>query len=132
VNEIPDYLPSAWADAGRVSQVLLNLVGNAIAYTPEQGRIRVLGRMLDSHVQVDVIDDGMGIALEEQGKIWERFYRGERPEVTEQAGAGLGLPIVRSLVELQGGKAWVESELGRGSTFSLTLPIAFDADDEAS
>jgi PAS domain S-box-containing protein len=130
-NEIPDTLPPVLADGDRVAQVLINLIGNAIAYTPDEGHIRVLGRLLDSYVQVDVIDDGIGIALEEQGKIWERFYRSERPEVREQTGTGLGLPIVRSLVELQGGKVWVESQPGDGSTFSLTLPIAFD-DEEAS
>jgi signal transduction histidine kinase len=75
-------------------------------------------------VQVDVIDSGIGIAPEEQTKIWERFYRSEHPVVSEQMGTGLGLSIVRSLVELHGGRIWVESELGVGTTFSLTLPLS--------
>ena len=131
-NEIPVNLPPIRADANRVAQILTNLIGNAIAYTPEQGQIRVLGRLLDGFVQVDVIDNGIGIAPEEQVKVWERFYRSEHPVVSEQLGTGLGLPIVRSLVELHGGRVWVDSELGKGSTFSLTLPIIFEAWEEAS
>ena len=125
-NEIPVNLPLALADTARVTQILINLVGNAIAYTPDRGHIRVLGRLLDSQVQIDVIDDGIGIALEEQARIWERFYRGEHPDVAGQMGTGLGLSIVRSLVELHNGKVWVESEPESGTTFSLTLPIAVD------
>jgi PAS domain S-box-containing protein len=126
-NKIPIDLPPVRADADRVVQILVNLVGNAIAYTPEKGSIRVSGRLSDGTVQVDVVDDGIGIAAEEQAKIWERFYRSEHPDVSEQEGTGLGLSIVRSLVELQGGRVWVESDLGVGSTFSLTLPVAVDA-----
>jgi PAS domain S-box-containing protein len=126
-NEIPVNLPPVRADANRVAQILTNLVGNAIAYTPENGSIRVLGRLLDGNIQVDVIDNGIGIPPEEQTKIWERFYRSDHPTVNRQVGTGLGLPIVRSLVELHGGKVWVESELGCGSTFSLTLPVMIEA-----
>jgi signal transduction histidine kinase len=126
-NKVPIDLPLVRADADRVVQILVNLVGNAIAYTPETGKIQVVGRLLDGTVQVDVVDNGIGIAAEEQAKIWERFYRSEHPAVVEQEGTGLGLAIVRSLVELQGGRVWVESEMGVGSTFSLTLPIAVDA-----
>jgi PAS domain S-box-containing protein len=129
-NEVPVNLPPARVDPTRLTQILTNLIGNAIAYTPEKGKIRVLGRLLDGQVQLDVIDNGIGIAPTEQAKIWERFYRSEHPAVSEQLGTGLGLPIVRSLVELQGGKVWVESELGVGSTFSLTLPIVLDAWEE--
>jgi PAS domain S-box-containing protein len=126
-NEIPTNLPPARADVTRVAQILTNLIGNAIAYTPEKGSIRVLGRLLDGRVQVDVIDNGIGIAPEEQARIWERFYRSEHPAVSKQMGTGLGLAIVRSLVQLHGGKVWVESEPGRGSTFSLTLPVMVEA-----
>jgi PAS domain S-box-containing protein len=124
LNEVSVDLPPVRADAHRVNQVLTNLIGNAIAYTPDEGTIRVLGRLLDGYVQIDVIDNGIGISLEEQTQIWERFYRGENPAVREQVGTGLGLAIVRSLVELHGGKIWVKSELGVGSTFSFTLPTA--------
>ncbi len=127
VNEVPVDLPPIRADADRVAQILINLVGNAIAYTPEGGSVRVLGRLVDGKVQVDVVDNGVGIASEEQAKIWERFYRSDHPVVSKQVGTGLGLSIVRSLVELHGGKVWVESELGVGSSFSLTLPVASGA-----
>lgn len=126
-NEVPGNLPFVRADPNRVAQILTNLIGNAIAYTPEKGRIRVIGRLLDGEVELDVIDNGIGIPAEEQARIWERFYRSDHPVVSEQVGTGLGLPIVRSLVELQGGKVWVESELGKGSTFSLTLPVVVEA-----
>lgn len=126
-NEIPVNLPPIRADADRVAQILTNLVGNAVAYTPRQGSVRVLGRLLDGQVQLDVIDSGIGIAPEEQTNIWERFYRSEHPVVSEQMGTGLGLSIVRSLVELHGGRIWVESELGVGTTFSLTLPLSSTA-----
>lgn len=126
MNHVPADLPCVRADADRVVQVLVNLIGNAIAYTPEKGTVQVLGRLQDGKVQVDVVDNGVGIAAEEQAKIWERFYRSDHPAVSEQQGTGLGLPIARSLIELQGGKVWLESELGVGSTFSFTLPVAID------
>jgi PAS domain S-box-containing protein len=124
INEISFDLPPVRADADRVAQILINLLGNAIAYTPNKGTVRVSGRLLNGKVQLDVTDNGVGIAAEEQAKIWERFYRSEDPMVSGQVGTGLGLSIVRSLVELQGGKVWVESALGVGSTFSIILPVA--------
>jgi signal transduction histidine kinase len=123
-NQVPEALPAVRADADRVVQILVNLVGNAIAYTPENGHICVSGHPVNGKVQLNVSDNGVGIAAEEQARIWERFYRSEHPAVSGQVGTGLGLSIVRSLVELQGGKVWVESELGVGSTFSMTLPVA--------
>jgi len=109
------------ADATRFKQILMNLLGNAIKFTPEDGRIELLARLVDSEVRVEVRDTGPGIPAEEQKRIFEAFYRlpqGDRlPE-----GTGLGLAITKRLVELQGGGLNLESEPGRGSCFYFSLP----------
>jgi signal transduction histidine kinase/DNA-binding response OmpR family regulator len=111
------------ADATRFKQVLMNLVGNAIKFTPEAGRIEVTAQQIEREVQVKVRDNGPGIAQEEQKRIFDAFYRlrksGEGAE-----GTGLGLAITESLVKLQGGSLGLESEPGRGSCFYFTLPAA--------
>jgi DNA-binding response OmpR family regulator len=111
------------ADATRSKQVLMNLVGNAIKFTQEGGHIELLAQQVDREVQVKVCDDGPGIPLEEQKRIFEAFYRlrksGEGVE-----GTGLGLAITASLVKLQGGNLALESGPGRGSCFYFSLPIA--------
>lgn len=120
---LPATLPDVRADANRLTQILTNLIGNAIAYTPPGGRIGVSARADDRFVVVEVSDTGVGVAPEDQQRIFERFYRADNPVVREAKGTGLGLPIVRSLVELHGGRIWLQSEPGRGSTFSFTLPL---------
>src|SRR5690349_11053882 len=111
------------ADATRFKQVLMNLVGNAIKFTPEGGRIEIAAKQTDRDVQVSVRDNGPGIPPEEQKRIFEAFYRlrksGEGAE-----GTGLGLAITESLVKLQGGSLGLESEPGHGSCFYFSLPIA--------
>jgi DNA-binding response OmpR family regulator/two-component sensor histidine kinase len=111
------------ADATRFKQVLMNLVGNAIKFTLDGGRIELSARQFDSQVQVRVRDNGPGIPPEEQKRIFEAFYRlrksGEGAE-----GTGLGLAITESLVKLQGGSLGLESEVGRGSCFYFSLPVA--------
>jgi signal transduction histidine kinase len=124
-NAIPIDL-FARADASYVAQVLTHLIKNALAYTPENGNIRASGQLQGDQVRVDVTDDGIGIAREDQERIFERYFRAAHPLVRETAGAGFGLPIAKSLVEVHGGKLWVESELGQGSTFSFTLPAVQD------
>jgi len=124
VANVPADLPPVRGDHDRVTQILTNLVANACQYTPSGGQITVTVRFTDGFVQVDVADTGIGIATEDQQKIFERFFRADHPLVHETDGTGLGLPIVKSLVELHGGRIWVESELGKGSTFSFTLPVA--------
>ncbi|MBC7249979.1 MAG: GAF domain-containing protein, partial [Anaerolineae bacterium] len=121
---VPPELPAVRGDHDRVVQILTNLVANACLYTPSGGHVAVEVRPTDGFVQVDVSDTGIGIAPEDQEKIFERFYRGDHPLVRETDGTGLGLPIVKSLVELHGGRIWVTSEVGKGSTFSFTLPVA--------
>ncbi|RMF28333.1 MAG: GAF domain-containing protein [Chloroflexi bacterium] len=124
--QVPADLPLARGDPRRIEQVLTNLVGNAINYTPEGGSVTIQVRSVGDYLQVDVADTGIGIPPEEQEKIWERFYRVDHPLVTRQIGTGLGLPIVKSLVEMHGGEVWLESAVGEGSTFSFTLPIWLD------
>jgi signal transduction histidine kinase len=117
-------LPRAQGDAERIRQVMGNLVSNAYHYTPENGQITVRITTTDSEVQVDVVDTGVGIPVEDQGRIFDRFYRGEDPLVLATPGTGLGLAIVKQLVEMHNGRIWLKSEgVGKGSTFSFTLPV---------
>ena len=109
-------------DENRLSQVVINLVSNASRYTPEEGSIEVALSRSDSTARVDVKDTGIGIAPEDQAKIFQRFYRVNTPVVQEVAGTGLGLSISKLLVEMHGGRLWVTSEVGRGSTFTFILP----------
>jgi signal transduction histidine kinase/CheY-like chemotaxis protein len=114
---------SVRADPTRFKQVLMNLIGNAIKFTPEGGDIRLLAHRLDEGVRVEVRDSGPGIPVEEQKRIFEAFYRlGETDKKTE--GTGLGLAITRRLVELHGGTLGLESQPGSGSCFFFTLPVA--------
>ena len=111
------------ADATRFKQILMNLVGNAIKFTPEGGRIELTAQQVDREVQVKVRDNGPGIPREEQKRIFDAFYRlRESGEGAE--GTGLGLAITESLVKLQGGTLGLESEPGRGCCFYFNLPIA--------
>jgi signal transduction histidine kinase len=116
-------LPRVYADHGRIVQVLLNLLSNAYRYTPAGGTITIAIHALDDEIQVDIADTGIGIPAKDRESIFERFYRADHPVVREQAGTGLGLPIARSLIEMHGGKLWLQSEAEMGSTFSFTLPI---------
>jgi GAF domain-containing protein len=117
-------LPSVYADRARVTQILVNLVGNAWQYTPEGGRITIHALALDDHfVQIDVEDTGIGIVEQDIDYVFDRFFRSERTEVQVVDGTGLGLSITRMFVEMLGGKIWLKSQLDVGSTFSFTLPI---------
>ena len=124
--DAPKKLPLVFGDAERVRQILSNLVDNAYNYTPENGTITVQIKPLNGghEVQVDVKDNGVGIALGDQPRVFERFYRGEHPLVLATPGTGLGLSIVKQLVEMHKGRIWVQSAgvAGEGSTFSFTLP----------
>jgi signal transduction histidine kinase len=125
--EAPRVLPPVLADAERVRQIIDNLVDNAYHYTPENGTIKVEMRSVNgTEVQVDVVDNGVGIAPADQERVFERFYRGEHPFVLATPGTGLGLSIVKQLVEMHNGRIWVTSEgvPGQGSTFSFTLPVS--------
>jgi PAS domain S-box-containing protein len=125
--DAPKKLPLVHGDLERVRQVMSNLVFNAYHYTPENGTINVRVQPVDgkSEVQVDVDDNGVGIALEDQERVFERFYRGEDPMVLATPGTGLGLSIVKQIVEMHKGRMWMKSSgvPGEGSVFSFTLPV---------
>lgn len=120
-------LPHAHADPNRLTQILTNLLSNAIKYTPYRGTI--VTRVWLSPEEPEVIrcaitDSGFGISATDQVHLFTKFYRADDPDVRKQPGTGLGLAITKNLVEMHGGRIWVESDLGKGSTFYFTVPIA--------
>ena len=115
------------ADERRVRQIVFNLLSNAIKFTPRDGRIDVSARVRDGAVEVAVADDGPGIAPDDLDRIFEEFDQGAATAPQHAAGTGLGLPLSRKFVELHGGRLWVESILGAGSTFRFTLPFEQEA-----
>ncbi len=117
----PD-LPLAWADPERVEQILVNLIGNALRYTPT-GSVTVKAWADPDRVWLAVIDTGLGIAAEDLPHVFERFWRSDRSRDRHSGGTGIGLAISRRLVHLQKGEILAESELGQGSTFRFSLPI---------
>jgi signal transduction histidine kinase/ActR/RegA family two-component response regulator len=124
-DEIPADLPLVQADSSRLHQILANLIGNAIKFTPAGGHVRVRAGRQKDQVWVAVEDTGVGIPSEELARIWDPFYQVESPLRRRHAGSGLGLAIVRRLVELHGGAVRAESAgENRGSRFTFTLPVA--------
>ena len=130
---LPPELPQVWADRTRVGQVLTNLVSNAHKYTPEGGRILVGAEATKNQwdpegarqvVHLWVKDDGIGISIEDQTKIFQQFFRSDDAKAREAPGTGLGLHITKSLVEMQGGRIWFDSEFRKGTTFHFTVPVA--------
>ena len=114
-----------WADRDKINQVLTNLIGNAIKFTPVHGRVTVsASRNGGESVQLSVSDTGAGVPPDEKEKIFAKFYRVAEVNGENSKGTGLGLAIAKALVELHGGKIWVESEEGGGSTFYFTLPLS--------
>jgi signal transduction histidine kinase len=133
VLNIPADLPLIWADKVRLEQVLVNLVSNAHKYTPASGEI-ICGaercrNEWDPNGAVEVVhiwvkDNGIGISEEDQKKIFQKFFRSDDQKAREVTGTGLGLNITKSLVEMQGGRIWFESEFRKGTTFHFTVPIS--------
>ncbi len=130
---LPDKLPPIWADRTRLEQVIANLISNAHKYTPEGGRILIGGELAVNQwdpegaarvVHVWVRDTGIGIGAEDQSKIFQKFFRSDDQKAREAPGTGLGLNITKSLVEMQGGRIWFESEYRKGTTFHFTIPVA--------
>ncbi|MBK7320700.1 GAF domain-containing protein [Candidatus Villigracilis affinis] len=130
---LPEKISLMWADRIRVSQVLVNLVSNAYKYTPEGGAIQIGVEETTNHwdpegavrvVHFWVKDNGIGMTIEDQQKMFQKFFRSDDPKAREAPGTGLGLNITKSLVEMQGGKIWFESEYRKGTIFHFTIPVA--------
>ncbi len=130
---IPADLPMVWADHVRLVQVLVNLVSNAYKYTPNGGDLTVAAERCKNTwdpngasevVHIWVKDNGIGINEEDQKKIFQKFFRSDDPKTREVTGTGLGLNITKSLIEMQGGKIWFESEYRQGTTFHFTVPLS--------
>lgn len=132
--KIPEKLPEFVAcsrqghlDKDKIAVALVNLLGNAAKYTPEDGRVCLHVEMTDGAMQIDVEDTGIGISLEELPKITEKFFRSSDPRVSDQTGSGLGLALTNEIVRLHGGKLTVHSELNKGSKFTIILPTSLRA-----
>jgi signal transduction histidine kinase len=111
----------AEVDPNRIQQALANLLDNAVKYTPEHGRITIICSSSEHAVEVRIKDDGIGIPLAEQSRIWDRLYRGDKSR--GQRGLGLGLSLVKAVVEAHGGQVAVQSAEGAGSEFRVSLPV---------
>ena len=120
--DLPSTLPVVNADPERIGQVLSNLVGNAIKFTPSGGRITVSAVERDGAVEIAVSDTGTGISGDHLPHIFDRYWQSGESNIRTR-GAGLGLPIARGIVEAHGGRMWVRSESGKGSTFVFTVPV---------
>jgi PAS domain S-box-containing protein len=129
VVTIPPYLSPVWADEERLRQIVLNLLINASKFTPEEGRITLRAKEEDSNLVVEVEDTGPGISQEEQKQLFQPYHR-QIPDREHLSGLGLGLALCKYLVELHGGKIWVQSEIGKGSTFGFSIPLATAAQQE--
>jgi|GEM_PF-1478535 len=126
VNNLISPFPKVMTDSFRLKEVLINLLSNAVKYNKEGGTITISYDVKDGFLGVHVKDSGIGMKPEEVAKLFQKFYRAENKLVQEIQGTGLGLFIVRNIIEKMGGKIWAESEWGNGTTFSFTLKIAVD------
>jgi signal transduction histidine kinase len=131
--ELYEEDPNVWCDQTRLTQILANLVSNAIKYTPNDGTITISEKKVQNQwdpkgapdvICVVVTDTGYGISLEDQKKIFQKFFRSEDQNVRDAPGTGLGLNITRHLVEMQGGRIWFESQVGKGTSFYFTIPVS--------
>ena len=120
---IDERLGDFMGDERKIKQILLNLLSNAVKFTPEGGRIGINATQRNGSVEITVSDTGIGIAPEDQPRIFEEFRQVGTDYEHKSEGTGLGLTLAKKFVELHGGKIWLTSELGRGSRFTFTLPI---------
>ena len=125
---LPETIPPIRGDADKVTQILSNLVSNAIKYTPEGGWIKVSLEVTgEASLLTCIADSGIGIAPEDQKRLFQKFFRADNTSTREAGGTGLGLVIAKTILEMLGGAIWVESEEGRGSRFNFTLPLYLEA-----
>jgi len=122
--EIEEGLPQVHADKAKIRQVLLNLLSNSAKFTPDGGKLKIEAGRENGWCQVSVIDNGIGINKEDQERMFEPFYQPDNPITKEKGGTGLGLIVTKQIIERHGGRIWVESEYGKGSRFTFTLPLA--------
>jgi two-component system phosphate regulon sensor histidine kinase PhoR len=120
---LPEKLPEPELDKDKIATVLVNLLGNAVKYTPEGGRVTFRVNVTDQDIEISVEDTGVGIAKDEVAKVFDKFFRSNDPRVQEQTGTGLGLALAQEVVRLHGGEIGVESEINKGSTFTVSLPL---------
>jgi GAF domain-containing protein len=121
--KVDDRLGEYVGDERKIKQILLNLLSNAVKFTPEGGRIGINARQSNGAVEISVTDTGIGIAPEDQPRIFEEFRQVGSDYANKREGTGLGLTLAKKFVELHGGRIWVESEVGKGSTFTFSLPV---------
>jgi len=121
---LPEKMPEPELDKDKIAAVLVNLLGNAVKYTPENGHVIFRVNITDRQIEVSIEDTGVGIAADELPKVFDKFFRSQDPRVQEQTGTGLGLALTHEIVRLHGGKITVESEINKGSTFNVLLPLA--------
>ncbi|HET91199.1 MAG TPA: ATP-binding protein [Chloroflexi bacterium] len=122
--ELPKDLPQVQADPIRLTQIFVELLDNACKYTPPEGQILLQAQVKDGNVHCTVADAGIGISKEDQANLFTKFFRSDHPTVREMPGTGLGLCVVKGLVELGGGEIKIESQLEAGTTITFTVPIA--------
>lgn len=127
VLDVPRSLPSVWVDGSRLQQVIVNLLTNAFKWSPQGGKVTLRAKQKNDALIVEVQDMGPGIAKENQQKIFDAYYRVES-DGQRLDGLGLGLALCKTIVESHGGKIWVESEKGKGSTFGFSVPLHVDVD----
>jgi len=130
-TEVAEFLPVGVGDEQRLTQVLLNLVGNAIKFT-DTGEVSITASARNGHFAVSVTDTGPGIPLDQQDRIFEQFHQVDGSNTKAKGGTGLGLAIAKQIVEMHGGRIWVESTLGKGSTFRMELPTRAELRKNAS
>jgi signal transduction histidine kinase len=123
--EVPPDLPPGYGDERRLTQVVLNLVGNAIKFT-DAGEVVIKAAKVNGSFKVIVRDTGPGISEADRAKLFQEFQQADNSSTRRKGGTGLGLAISKRIIELHGGKIWVESALGHGSTFSITLPTTVE------
>ncbi|NQU19412.1 HAMP domain-containing histidine kinase, partial [bacterium] len=123
IQKLPRDLNTVPADKNQLRRVFINLISNALKFTPSRGKITVSAKKADATVQIDVEDTGTGIAKDSLNKIFEEFYREDNEVNQSVKGTGLGLSLVKYIIEAHKGKIWVNSKLNQGTTFSFTLPI---------
>ena len=124
---LPPKLPVIRGDRDKMMLALHNLVGNALKYTPDGGRVIINVEVTPKQLLVSVADNGIGISPDDAERIFERFYRAKDPRVAKITGTGLGLTIAREVVRMHGGDITVESQIDQGSTFTMTLPVKVEA-----